>query len=216
MSTRLAIHVWTDLSSPTSFLGLQNLLDGTRGKNVAIEHHAFFGGEADGSWRDTERQSLGALQEAALVVSEMEHGDTRAAQELIYAAKERGATPEESAALGVEMAMRIHEAAHLHGRNIADIDILVELAEESGLDGAAVQAGLSSGQWSAFVDSDVKDAGRLELARAPFLFLSGIYLVEGVQSPEVIAKLVSSALGEVNEREQAAAGEARDLFGWQG
>lgn len=216
MSTRLAIHVWTDLSSPTSFLGLRNLLEGTRGKKVAIEHHAFLSGEPDEAWRDTELQNIGALQEAGLVVNEREHGDTRLAQELIYAAKERGTTPEESATCGVEMAVRIHEAAHLQSYDIADIDRLVELAEESGLDGAVVQAGLSSGQWSALVDSDVKDAGRLELTRAPFLFLSGIYLVEGVQSPDVIAKLVSSALGEVYEREQSAAEEARDLFGWQG
>ena len=214
MSTRLAIHVWTDLSSPRSFRGLKNLLEATEGKHVAIEHHAFF--TPDNLKPGADDEYLTALRDAGLDITGSYMSDNRKAQELIYAAKEQGSSPEDAAKRGLEMAVGLHEAALLRGEDISSIDTLLTYAKKVGLDESEVRDGLEQGRWSKQVDGDVADAGRIGMVQAPFLFLSGLYLLEGPQSVNAIAALVNEALGELEEREKAAEAEARELFGWQG
>ena len=208
---RVVVHVWSELSSPRSYLGLLNLEEAARGRNVAVEHHAFIPAAAD---RDT-ADEINELTARGIVLTDGYTPDSRSAQELVYAAKERGTTPEEAAENGMAMAKTIHEAALLHGRDISSHTVLAELGEETGLDPTTIQAGLADGRWASPVDGDMADAGRLRLERAPFFLVAGMFSITGPAPASDIAKVLETAGAELTELTQAAVEEAREILAWK-
>lgn len=212
MSSRVVVHVWTTLSSPQSLLGLLNLREAAAGKNVAIEHHAFIPKTPD----ETDPEAIKALEEHGVTVSGAPVDDTGHAQEMVYAAKEQSSTPEEAAELGLAMAERLHRAALEDGKDISATDVLITIAQESGLDPENVRAGLDEGRWTKLVENDCKDGERIRMEKAPFLIAAGMFLLEGPQDAQAMSSVLKRAGAELTDRVKAAAEEAQELFGYQG
>ena len=82
------------------------------------------------------------------------------------------------------------------GLDVSDHDILVSIAEQAGLDGAAAREILSSGRYA----QEVRDAERLWQSRGinsvPAVVIDGRYLISGGQPPEAFERALRQIVAE--------------------
>jgi predicted DsbA family dithiol-disulfide isomerase len=88
---------------------------------------------------------------------------------------------------GVQDAMkeRLLKAYLSEGENLGDVDTLVRLAEDVGLDGGEVRAALERQTYAQAVRNDEAQAQAYEISGVPFFVFNDKYGVSGAQSPEV-------------------------------
>ncbi len=79
------------------------------------------------------------------------------------------------------------------GEHLGDVDTLVRLAEDVGLDGGVVRAALERQTYAQAVRADEAQAQAYGIGGVPFFVLNDKYGVSGAQSPEVFL----NALGQV-------------------
>jgi predicted DsbA family dithiol-disulfide isomerase len=84
-----------------------------------------------------------------------------------------------------EMTERLFRAYFTDSLHIGDRDTLVRLAEEVGLDGAAVREVLEQNTYADAVREDENEARRLGIRGVPFFVLHGKYAVSGAQPLEI-------------------------------
>jgi predicted DsbA family dithiol-disulfide isomerase len=93
-----------------------------------------------------------------------------------------------------EMLDAVFAAYFEHGRDIGDVDVLVEIAEGAGLDGPAVRAALATGGeadvGTAAVLADVEFARQVGINGVPFFIFNGRYAFSGAQPPEAIRRVL--------------------------
>ncbi len=75
-------------------------------------------------------------------------------------------------------------------RNIEDDQVMREVAESVGLDGAAFLAALSDPQLEQQVNADIQQAMQYGLSGVPALVFEEKYLVSGAQPYEVLLELI--------------------------
>jgi predicted DsbA family dithiol-disulfide isomerase len=115
--------------------------------------------------------------------------------------------------LVVANSMRAHELLHLagehhvadavkeallsahfeRGADIGDLDVLVKIGLDAGLDSAEMRAALESGRYRAAVAADIEQARRLGIDAVPFFVFNGRYGVSGAQPSEVFAGALERA-----------------------
>lgn len=86
-----------------------------------------------------------------------------------------------------------HAAFHAYfaeGKNIAETDVLAELAESAGLSGETARQILEAGQYRAAVDADWRRSRESGVTAVPTFLLNGRRLV-GAQPYEALAKLMT-------------------------
>jgi predicted DsbA family dithiol-disulfide isomerase len=111
------------------------------------------------------------------------HLNTRDAHRLLHAAGPlRGALKE-----------AFLHAYFVEARNLADPEVLVEVATGVGLDADDVRAVLSSDRYDDAVESDVREAAALGATGVPFFVVDRRYGVSGAQPVEVFAELLERA-----------------------
>jgi predicted DsbA family dithiol-disulfide isomerase len=99
--------------------------------------------------------------------------NTASAHRLLLWAQEHGKLPELSEAL--------FRAYFTDGRDPADTETLVALAEETGLDANDARHWLTSGTGSFEVEQAAKIAGRMGITGVPFYVFGGRYALSGAQ-----------------------------------
>ncbi|UBV42369.1 DsbA family oxidoreductase [Deinococcus taeanensis] len=201
---KLRVDIWSDVACPWCYIGkrrLERALDDFAHKEqVEIVWHAF---ELDPStpaehpqtMRDTLAHKYG--RSPAEAQGMMDHVTRTAARE--------GLTYQfEKARLGNTFLAHqlIHHAA-LHGHQdamkerllraymsegelMSDLDTLVRLAQETGLDGSEVRAALQEGRHAQAVRQDETQAQALGISGVPFFVLGGKYGVSGAQDPATL------------------------------
>lgn len=112
-------------------------------------------------------------------------GNTRLAHELLAFAAERG---HEDAAW-----KRLYRAYFGEGRSIFDVDALVALGEELGLDGPELRAALESGRHRDKVEEDGREARALGCRGVPFVVIDRRFGVSGAQPVEVFRSALQRA-----------------------
>ena len=105
-------------------------------------------------------------------------GNTALAHQLLALAAERD--------LAEEAWDRLYKAHFGERRSIFDVDSLVELGAEIGLDPAEVRESLESGRYAAQVEEDGWEARSVGATGVPFYVIDGKYAVSGAQPPEVL------------------------------
>lgn len=105
-------------------------------------------------------------------------GNTALAHQLLTLAAERN--------LAEQAWDRLYKAHFGERRSIFDVDSLVELGAEIGLDPAELREALESGRYAAQVEEDGREARRAGATGVPFYVIDGKYAVSGAQSPEVL------------------------------
>lgn len=203
----MKIEVWSDIVCPWCYIGkrrLETALAGFGG-DVEVEWKSFqldpdfprgkaipvydglaqkFGGGRDGVRAMTERVS--ALAEAEGLHYDYDHAvmvNTFDAHRLAHHAKSQG--------LGAEMHERLMRAQLIEGETVNDVDTLVRLAEEIGVEGA--RPVVTSDAYTAEVEADIHEARMLGATGVPFFVLDRKYGVSGAQPVEVFAKALETA-----------------------
>jgi len=92
-----------------------------------------------------------------------------------------------------ELVNTIFKAYFIEGKNISDIDILVEISKEAGLD-EEVRKILNSDKYTDRVREDENESQNIGVDVVPFFLINKKYTVAGDQSKETIKKALEKAL----------------------
>ena len=82
------------------------------------------------------------------------------------------------------MEERLFEAHFVEGKNIDDVNILVELASEVGLNTMALDVKILSGQYTTEIEADIHLAQQFGVRGVPFFVFDRKYAVSGAQEVE--------------------------------
>ena len=117
-------------------------------------------------------------------------GNTLLAHQLIHLAAEHG--------LGGAMEERLLHAHFAEQRSVFDVDSLVPLAVEVGLDADAVRAALTDRRYSTAVREDIDTARTLGATGVPFFVVDRTYGAAGAQPAEVLLQLLERAWADTH------------------
>ena len=93
---------------------------------------------------------------------------------------------------------RLFLAYFRDGETVSDHEILVRLAEESGLDGAEAKEILGSGRYGDAVRSDEAEARALGITGVPFFMIDRRFGISGAQSPDSILHVLDQAWADTH------------------
>lgn len=94
------------------------------------------------------------------------------------------------------MVQRLFKAYFTDGLNVADHQVLGDLAAEAGLDRDAALAALESGQFADEVQADLEQARQLGISGVPFFVFAGKYAVSGAQPVEAFRQALETSWNE--------------------
>jgi len=93
----------------------------------------------------------------------------------------------------------LYAAYFEHGRNIGDVEVLVDIAGSLGMDEANIRERLAGDEAVEDVEADVAQARAIGVRGVPFFVLDGKYAFSGAQPPDVILDVMR----QVKEEETA-------------
>ncbi len=130
----------------------------------------------------------GARNGVVLRFDKARPGNTFDAHRLLHLAAERGGQP--------ALAERLFHATFTKGLPMADVDVLVTLAEAAGLDPDEARAVLESDRYAAEVRADERRAAELGITFVPFFVFDGKLGVAGAESPDLLLEVLEEAWRE--------------------
>jgi len=83
----------------------------------------------------------------------------------------------------------VYQAYFQRGQNIGDVDVILSLAEQAGLNPAEVQDHLKGGTYSARIETSHQEARTFGVSGVP-TFIVGPAQIVGAQSPEVFVSML--------------------------
>jgi predicted DsbA family dithiol-disulfide isomerase len=207
----MRVDVWSDVVCPWCYLGRRRLELATRRFEhrdaVEVEWHSFqlqpdaprFGEPGAGApvaeylaTRGFAPDQLEEMQErlAGLAAAEglpyrpdlAHHVNSFAAHTLIHAAARSGQ--------GDAMVGRLFEAHHAEGLRIDDPDVLVDLANQLGVDWTPAQPDAADVE---AVQADIDEAGRLGISGVPFFVFDRRLAVSGAQPTDLLLEALEQA-----------------------
>jgi predicted DsbA family dithiol-disulfide isomerase len=191
------VEIWIDLVCPWCHLGKHRFETALAG----FEHRE----EVTVVWRSFQLSADRSVSTDAQIahVTELaaEHGlayaldkarpaNTRDAHRLVHYARSIHARSIDAGTDGA-MVERLLRAYTSEGRSLDDIDTLVELADEVGLDGADVRKQLAGNAFDAEVLADQAHARERGVTGVP-AFLFGAYGIAGAQPPDVFTAMLKT------------------------
>ena len=156
--------------------------------------------EAKGMPRDTVEQMIGHVAEQAsgegleydfdaLVVA-----NSRRAHRVLQAAKAADATDDGDRTAALKEALL---AAHfVDGEDIGDVEVLVRLAAEAGIDQSETREAVDSTELDEAVDRDIREGAQIGVRGVPFFVFNNRYGVSGAQPPEAFAQVLETVWKE--------------------
>jgi predicted DsbA family dithiol-disulfide isomerase len=103
---------------------------------------------------------------------------------------------------GDELEERLFKAYFTEGKNTADHETLLQLAEEIALPREEVKKLLGSKEYAEDVQRDIYEARQIGVNGVPFFVVDRKYAISGAQAPETFLKLLNSTWEE-KEKEKA-------------
>ena len=91
---------------------------------------------------------------------------------------------------------RLMAAYYLEGQNIGDLDTLVKLGTEIGLDANEIRAALTAGTYAEAVRLDEYEAQQINVRGVPFFVFEDKYAVSGAQPTELFAEVLEKVWDE--------------------
>ncbi|TDV39816.1 DsbA family oxidoreductase [Actinophytocola oryzae] len=200
----MKIEVWSDIVCPWCYIGKRRLESALAGfdHDVEVEWKSFQldpeypRGKAVPVYDALAEKFGGQIREMTQRVIELaeveglhydyDHAvmvNTFDAHRLAHHAKSQG--------LGPEMHERLMRAQLVEGETLNDVDTLVRLAEEIGVEGAGPV--VTSDKYTAEVEADIQEARLLGANGVPFFVLDRKYGVSGAQPVEVFEQALRTA-----------------------
>jgi predicted DsbA family dithiol-disulfide isomerase len=214
----MRVDIWSDVVCPWCYLGkrrFEKALAGFEGRDtVTIAHRSF---QLDPSKpkgqtmsRRTMLMSKYRLSEDR--VREMDHNMEvmAAAEGLEYRLTDKGQTGNTldahrlvhlAADQGREdrMIERLYKAYFSEERSVFDVESLVDLAVEEGLDAADVREALESDRYVDAVRRDLEEARSLGVSGVPFFVIDGRYGISGAQAVDIFSRALTMAAHSTTE-----------------
>ena len=212
MTTPVKVDIWSDVQCPWCFIGKRKFEAGVLqfGGPVEIEYHSFelspdtpvdFEGttidylaDRKGMARDDVTRMLAHVTTIARGVGlsydfeNVHQTNTGKAHELLHFAKAHG--------VQAEVKERLLSAYFEQGRHLGQVDELVAIAGDAGLDANAARTALAEGTYRKDVEADIAQAAAYGISGVPFFVLNGKFGVSGAQSSEVFASALSEAAAD--------------------
>ena len=91
----------------------------------------------------------------------------------------------------------IYTAYFEDGRDIGDLDVLVDIAAQVGLDAQQIRAELQSGAGTAEVQADIDFARQAGIRGVPYFVFNDKYAFSGAQPPETILRVMEQVADEM-------------------
>jgi len=129
-------------------------------------------------------------------------GNTLRAHELLHLAAERG--------LGPELKERLLHAHFEEGRSVFDVDSLVSLAVEVGLDETEAREALADRRYLSAVHQDAATAQALGATGVPFFVVDRKYGAAGAQPAELLLQILERAWADAHPLLTVPAAEGCD------
>ena len=206
------IDIWSDIVCPWCYLGkrrLEKALAAFEGRgDVTIAHRSFQLDPTRPKGETTSRRTM-LISKYRLTedrVREMDQNmETMAAAEgLEYHLTEKGQSGNTLDAHRLvhlaashdrqdQMMERLYKAYFTEQRSIFDVDSLVSLAVEDGLDATEVREALESDRYVDAVRRDLEEARMLGVTGVPFFVIDGRYGISGAQATEVFTRALAMA-----------------------
>ena len=220
MANPISIDIWSDIACPWCYIGkrrletaLSRLAETPEAPEVQVRWHSFQlnpdapvdfdGGQTDylarhlGASPDQARQmqaqvtGIAAREGLDYHMDDVKITNTAKAHELIHFAESHGK--------GAEMKERLLRAYFTEGRHLGQPAELAALAAEIGLDAAAAEAALASGEFAAAVAEDKAQAAAYGIGGVPFFVIGGKYGLSGAQEPDLFLQALQKVGAEQAE-----------------
>jgi predicted DsbA family dithiol-disulfide isomerase len=208
----MQIDIWSDIVCPWCYLGKRRLekalAEFDRQDEVRIAHRSFqldptrVKGETlsrrvmlQSKYRLSEEQVRGMDQkmEQMAAAEGLEYhlteagltGNTLDAHQLVHLAASHGRED--------DMVERLYKAYFTEQRSIFDLESLLVLASDQGLDTQEVREALETGLYVDDVRRDLNEARSLGVTGVPFFVIDGRYGISGAQATDVFSRALTMA-----------------------
>lgn len=225
-NTSLRIDIWSDVVCPWCWIGKHRLREalaqlGEKGRTAEIHWHAFQldpeSGDTPVPLREAYEKKFGGAERTEQILSQtqatgraeglpfdFDRGQVRVstlkAHRLVWLAGREGDADKVGEAL-----FRAHFA---EGRNLADVQTLIDAGAEGGLPEARVRAMLDSDEGIAEVRAQLAQAHSLGIQAVPTFVFDGRLAVQGAQTPAVFAQVFERLGLEARPSDEHVAGDA--------
>ena len=207
------IDIWSDVVCPWCYLGkrrLEKALASFEGRgDVTIAHRSFQLDPTRPKGETTSRRTM-LMSKYRLTedrVREMDHNmeTVAAAEGLEYHLTEKGQSGNTLDAHRLvhlaaashdredQMLERLYKAYFTEQRSIFNVESLVSLALEEGLDATEVREALESDHYVDAVRRDLEEARMLGVTGVPFFVIDGRYGISGAQVTDVFTRALAMA-----------------------
>lgn len=126
------------------------------------------------------------------------HGNTFDGHRLVHYATDNGC--------GDAMKERLFSGYFVRGESVADVDTLVSMATDVGLDAGKTREMLESDRYGDDVRMDETQARRLGIHGVPFFRIDGKQEVSGIQAPEAFLQLLNKVWNSTDSGKSSTAG----------
>jgi len=214
MENKMKIEIWSDVMCPFCYIGKRNFetaLEQFEHKNElevvwkSYQLDSRIPEEPKDSYQDylvknkgmSQEQVKGMLDNVTLSAKQvgLEYNFDKAvmvnslnAHKFIQFAKTKG--------LGDQAEEKLFLAFFTEGKNIADIDTLVQIGKELELGEADVKAALNDEKYASLFNQDIQEAIQLGVQGVPFFVLDRKYGVSGAQPPQTFLENLEVAFDE--------------------
>ena len=211
----MKIEVWSDYVCPFCYIGKRTLekalkhsgfesqaeisfkayqLDPAASVNSQVSTYEYLAKKMGQSVEEAKEMTKGVAQHARTVGLEydfdnMVQTNTFAAHRLV-----KWSEPFGKSAVLTENLMHGY---FIEGRNVGSSEVLLDIAETSGLPRADAQGILSSDRFSEDVEMDIVEAGQIGIQGVPFFVVNRKYAISGAQPLDSFVE----ALGQIAEEE---------------
>jgi predicted DsbA family dithiol-disulfide isomerase len=206
------IDIWSDIVCPWCYLGkrrLEKALSQFEGRDdVTIAHRSFQLDPTKPKGQTSNRRTM-LMSKYRLTeerVREMDHNmeGMAAAEGLEYHLTDKGQTGNTldahrlvhlAASHGREdqMINRLYKAYFTEERSVFDVESLVSLAVEEGLDATEVREALEGDRFVDAVKRDLDEARMLGVTGVPFFVIDGRYGISGAQATDIFSRALTMA-----------------------
>jgi len=207
----LTVEIWSDIVCPWCYIGKRRFEHalaafphrdsvrvehrsfqlnptaerGTTGSRTEMLKHKYRLSDDQIATMDERMERLAAEEGLAYNLEATVTGNTRDAHALVQLAKDSG--------LGDAMVERLYRAYFTEGLSIFEIESLVRLAAEVGLDPGVAREVLADERYAEAVAADAAQAAGLGATGVPFFVIDGRYGVSGAQPVETFTEALTRA-----------------------
>jgi predicted DsbA family dithiol-disulfide isomerase len=209
MTEPIKVDIWSDVQCPWCFIGKRKFEAGVKqfAGEVEVEYHSFELApdtpvDFEGTPVDYLAKRKGMqfadveamLERVTTIASEVglnfDYGsvhqtNTGKAHELLHFAKAHGKQG--------EVKERLLSAYFEQGRHLGQIDVLVAIAGEAGLNESDARSALEAGSYRTAVEADVAQAAHFGISGVPFYVIDGKYGISGAQGSDIFASALAEA-----------------------